>query len=266
MREEPKRSVSTDWEADVEWPEFQERRGITHEVSLQTHKDTLRRHLAGLQVLEIRGAGFDLTPTLVESGNQVVICDLGTVPLVDLRRQLQESDTGEGVVGLVRLDPLRLSPPFCAGGFDALVFHAEPPQVGRQQLDRLLDELTVVLRRGGKLVLSLPSRLGRLRLTLATQVRTGEPLLAADEGPSNDSSGGLATTWGEVKRLLLSRGYEVAEASSANFLSCGNEEVLAGINGDQDRWESFLKTEAIASRAPGAVDGGTQILVVAVRA
>lgn len=65
---------------------------------------------------------------------------------------------------------------------------------------------------------------------------------------------------GELARLAESVGAEVLALSASNWASLADEESLATVEADPDRWARFLGHEVRACREPGALDGGTHIL------
>ena len=53
--------------------------------------------------------------------------------------------------------------------------------------------------------------------------------------------------------------------TASNWASLADEDVVSQLEGDADRWRSFLNHEVAACAEPGAVDGGTHILFAARR-
>ena len=64
--------------------------------------------------------------------------------------------------------------------------------------------------------------------------------------------------WREVEALLGRHPCRIVAASASNFLSIGDEETFAS----DERW---LELELAACREPGALDGGTHIVVAVER-
>ena len=52
---------------------------------------------------------------------------------------------------------------------------------------------------------------------------------------------------------------------TANYLSLGNDALLAALASDAERWSAFMAWEIAACAEPGALDGGTHMIAVARR-
>ncbi|MFW9932667.1 MAG: hypothetical protein ACFFDR_08425, partial [Candidatus Thorarchaeota archaeon] len=70
--------------------------------------------------------------------------------------------------------------------------------------------------------------------------------------------------WNEFREILYNHPIEILDASATNFLSTGStsEEILMEMMKDPKTKEMFLKWELDFCKEPGAIDGGTHMLVV----
>jgi hypothetical protein len=70
--------------------------------------------------------------------------------------------------------------------------------------------------------------------------------------------------WSEYRDILSNHSVEILNASAANYLSNGmfNEEYLTELSNDSEKWNMFLKWELDFCKEPGAIDGGTHMIVI----
>jgi hypothetical protein len=69
----------------------------------------------------------------------------------------------------------------------------------------------------------------------------------------------------ELKELASRTGAMLESVSASNWASLGDQDALAVLEADPDRWSRFLEHEVRACAEPGVVDGGTHILFALTR-
>lgn len=69
--------------------------------------------------------------------------------------------------------------------------------------------------------------------------------------------------WSDLREMVERARGTVRDASASNWASLGDSDALARIEVDPERWARLLRQEIIACREPGALDGGTHVLVAA---
>ena len=70
--------------------------------------------------------------------------------------------------------------------------------------------------------------------------------------------------WSELRGILSEHPVEIVDVSATNFLSNGmaNEEMLARMMNDLEKWRIFLQWELNFSNEPGAIDCGIHMIVI----
>jgi len=242
-------------------------------VSFHVHRHYLERFVQPSdQVLEVGAGAGRFTVQLARLGVRVTAVDISPEQLRLNEEHVAEAGL-EGVVEARHLaDVLDLSR-FEEHAFDATVCYGGPLSWALDGADRALDELLRVTRVGGHVLLSVMSRFGSLRAFLAAAAEEikayglQEMQDIVDTGylPGNHSSLGPMHlyTWAELRAMLERHPCDIVVVSAANFLSIGNDETCERwIRDDPAMWERFLAWEVTACSEPGALDGGTHIVVV----
>lgn len=67
----------------------------------------------------------------------------------------------------------------------------------------------------------------------------------------------------QIPELVGSAGGILLEVAASNWASLGDQDALATLEADLERWRNFLEHEERACHEPGALDGGTHILFAA---
>jgi SAM-dependent methyltransferase len=245
-----------------EWERFDAR--PMDRVGLEVHRRFVHEFVrAGDRVLEAGAGPGRFTLELAEIGATVVVGDISPRQL-ELHRA-KTASVEVSVEDRVLLDVVDLSQ-FGDGEFDAVVCIGGPLSYVLGEADRALAELLRVTRPGGCVLLSVMSLLGAARAffdwfpglieefgwkrAVADVIETGD--LPAD---INEGHVCRLYRWRNLEALLDRHPCRVLAASASNFLSVGRE--------DWD--ERFLEIEIAACREPGALDGGTHILVAVER-
>jgi SAM-dependent methyltransferase len=204
-------------------------------ASLEVHRRFLARFVRpGDRVLEVGAGPGVFTAELARLGATVVVTDLSPVQL-ELNRE----------------------------------------HVGGTPAEAALRGLLRVTRPGGAVVASVMSTLGTWRSGLRGVVALAEKV-GEDANDLVLTTGDLRHVPGaahvcrmfraaEVRALATAAGGQPVAMSASHWASLGDPAALAVLEGDAGRWARFLDHEVAACAEPGALDGGTHVLV-AVRA
>jgi hypothetical protein len=65
----------------------------------------------------------------------------------------------------------------------------------------------------------------------------------------------------EVEELVARCGGQLVARSASNWASLADPTALRTLESDPERWRRFIDHEVAACAEPGALDGGTHILV-----
>lgn len=241
-------------------------------VSFHLHKRLLERFVrAGDEVLEVGAGPGRFTIELARLGARVCVGDASAVQLELNRRKVREAGFEESVVRRAILDLVDLGA-FADGGFDAAVAYGGPVSYVMERADEALAELLRVVRRGGRVLLSVMSLAGATRKFAPGIIRWArersleevEKVLRTGDQTGDISAGHHCHMyrWSELRTLLERHACRVVAASAANWLSVNQQEALREIVDDPAMWQTFLRWEEGLCREPGALDGGTHIIVV----
>jgi len=230
-------------------------------VGLEVHLRLLREHIrAGDRVLDAGAGPGRFTLELARLGARVVAGDISPAQL-ELHAE-KTASVEDSIESRELLDITDLGR-FPDGSFDAALCVGGPLSYVLGEADRALSELLRVTKQGGTVLLSVMSLLGTAR-AFFEQIsglidEFGWQRAVADVFDTGDLDGELNRghvlrmyRWSSLERLLERHPCRVITASAANFLSARN-----------DAWdERLLEIEIQACREPGALDGGTHIVVV----
>lgn len=243
--------------------------------TFHTHNRFLDRYVhPGHSVLEVGAGPGRFTIELARLGARIVIADISPRQLQLNRRHVAQEGLESSIVGRTLANVLSL--PFPDGCFDEVVCYGTLSFLVSRAADALA-ELVRVTTHGGTLLLSVASRFGTVRALLrgvreeiaSDGIDWADVLIASGELPAAHTELGLPMhlfTWTELESLIERKGCEVLAASSANFLSTADADIVTSFADDPSLRERFLEWELEASGQPGAVDGGTQILAALRRA
>jgi len=229
-------------------------------VGLEVHLRLLREHIRkGDRVLDAGAGPGRFTLELARLGAQVVVGDISPAQL-ELHAE-KTASVNDSIESRELLDITDLGR-FPDGSFEAVVCFGGPLSYVLSEADRALSELLRVTKRGGTLLLTVMSLLGTARAffeQLSGLIdEFGWQRAVVDVFETGDLDGELNNghvlrlyRWSSLEQLLGRHPCRVVAASAANFLSARN--------GAWD--ERFLEIEIQACREPGALDGGTHIVV-----
>jgi SAM-dependent methyltransferase len=244
-------------------------------VSLHLHRHYLERLIRPMdRVLEVGAGAGRFTVELARLDARVTVTDISPEQLRLNAQHVEGSDLEGAVEGRHQADVLDLSR-FEDGSFDATVCYGGPISWVLDEADRGVDELLRVTKPGGYVLMSVMSRLGTLQAFLPAAADEIErygleemhDIFETGHLPDNHSSLGPMHlyTWAELRDLLEGHPCDIVVASAANLLSIANDETCERWRvEDPVAWERFLGWEIEACVQPGAIDGGTH-MIVAVR-
>ena len=245
-----------------EWERFDAR--PMDRVGLEVHRRFLREFVAvGDRVLDAGAGPGRFTLDLATIGARVVAGDISPRQL-ELHRE-KTATVEASIEDRVLLDIVDLSQ-FATGEFDAVVCFGGPVSYVLGEADRAVGELLRVTRPGGRVLLGVMSLLGAARaffdffpgmIEEFGWKRAVLDIMATGDLPADVNEGHVCRLyrWSDLQGLLDRHPCRLLAASASNFISIGREE-----------WdERFLEIELAACREPGALDGGTHILVAVER-
>jgi hypothetical protein len=67
--------------------------------------------------------------------------------------------------------------------------------------------------------------------------------------------------WSQLQRLVATSGGQVLAASASSWAALADEATVEALAVEPERWATFLDQEVDVCAEPGALDGGTHLLV-----
>ena len=254
---------------------YGEREWDRHDLSwaartgFEIHCRYLRENVRdGDHVLDVGAGPGRFTIELARLGARVSVGDVSEVQLRLNEERVQAAGYDDAVVSRLKLDVCDLSM-FADGEFDVVVCFGGPLSYVVDRADDAMSELCRVTRPGGRVLLSVMSSLGAMRLFLSQALEERrafgpdhvDHLLASGDLGRQTNRGHECHMfrWRELSELLTRHG-SVLSASATNFLTARDDTVMDSASDDEraqiQRWELDL------CREPGALDAGTHILAV----
>jgi SAM-dependent methyltransferase len=240
-------------------------------VSFELHRRLLARYVApGDRVLEVGAGPGRFTIELADLGATVVVSDLSPVQLGLNAAKVAEAGREHAVEDRVLLDVRDLDA-LGDGSFDAVVAYGGPLSYAFERAEEAFGGCLRVTRPGGVVLASVMATIGSARLFLAGVVdeidahgiepheavlRTGD--LRAMPG---DGHRCRMFRWRELAAMVDRLPGTLLAASASNALSAGDPAAVERLAADPDRWTRLLDWEEELAAEPGALDGGTHILV-----
>lgn len=247
-------------------------RDVAGRVSLEVHRRFLAEHVgAGDRVLEVGAGTGRFTAELASLGATVVVTDLSPVQL-DLNRAHLDGTPAEAAVERRELLDVCDTSRYDDAEFDVVLAYGGPLSYAFEAEEAAVRGLLRVTRPGGRVVASVMSMLGTWRHAFAGVTALAEAV-GEDVNDQVLATGDLRHVGGdhqcrmfrarEVAELVERAGGRVLGMSASNWASLADDDALARVEANPDRWARFLEHEARACREPGALDGGTHVLVAA---
>jgi 2-polyprenyl-3-methyl-5-hydroxy-6-metoxy-1,4-benzoquinol methylase len=244
-------------------------------MALELHRRLLHRHVRpGTRVLEIGAGPGRFTAELAAAGARVTVADLSPVQLALNEATMREAGLADAVDAWVRCD-IRDVSRWGRGVFDAVVAFGGPISYTFEDAERVTAGLLGLLKPGGMLLASLMSTLGSWRIFLPTVVAQIEAGVATMETLERVVRTGdtrhlpeqphICRTFraDEVAAMVESGGGTVVELMASAWCANNSVEQLGVLATDPVLWQRFVGLEEDACARPGALDGGTHILVAA---
>ena len=219
-------------------------------------------------MLEIGAGPGRFTVQLAEMGCQVVVSDISRVQLALNERHVTDAGWEAAVVERRLLDIRDLSSVPDAG-FDTVVAYGGPLSYAFEQAETCLGELLRVVRPGGQIVASVMDLIGTLRTfvgAIPSYAANGRledlkhVMVTGDNRLDEGAHPCRMFRWSEIEAMTRRQECVLLGASASNFLSSGDQQVVAYIEQDEALWDLLLGWEEEYCAEPGALDSGTHLL------
>jgi len=245
-------------------------------VQFYIHRHFLQKYIKdGDRVLEIGPGPGRFTIELAKIGARVALADISNAQLKANEEKVKEAGFEDSIESRHKLDILDLKG-IPDNGFDSTVVFGGPFSYVLEFFDEAMAEVIRVTKPGGVILTSVMSCLGTFHHLIRNVfdewanlgiekfdriVETGDVL---GEMANQSSHQCHMFRWSEYQKALSKHPVEILDVASANFLSTGffNEEYLSELMNDSEKWSMFLKWELDFCKEPGAIDGGTHMIVI----
>ncbi len=240
-------------------------------IKLHVHLHHLRAHIAASdRVLEIGAGAGRFTQVLSHLAASTVVADLSPGQLALNRDHAARLGFGDAIEAWVECDLCRLDTQFEADAFDAVVCYGGPLSYVFDAAPQALEQLRLVVKPGGIVLLSVMSLWGSvhqfLKGVLEVDPAVNRRILATgDLTPATVGPGRHYTHMfrcDELRAALEDARFEVLTMSASNALSTGWGEHLAELSEDGAVWRHLLEMEIEACQQPGCLDAGTHLIAV----
>ncbi len=243
------------------------------------HTDFIKRYVRpGDLVLDAGSGPGRFSIAMVRLGARVTLLDLSDEQLKLARENLEAEGLVHGAEGLVRGDITDLSM-LQDGYFDRVVCFGGALSYVCEQRKNAAAELVRVVKPDGHLLVSVMSRFGaaanvvrRPELDILNDPDGRHLWSILDEGdrpgfpssvPSIDHPPMHLYSADELRDLFGD--CEVLELAGSNVTTFEGSLTLADVEADPKVWDTAVEIERRLNRAPGLVDSGTHIIMVARR-
>jgi SAM-dependent methyltransferase len=241
-------------------------------VSFEVHRRLLALFIRrDSRVLEIGAGPGRFTVELAGLGASIVVTDFSAVQL-DLHRRHVSGTPAERAVESREILDVCDSSRLPADSFDAVVAFGGPLSYAFEDSDEALAGLFRITRSTGMVLASVMSLLGSWRYFLSGVIdetqKVGEiandlVLSTGDLRHFGDKHVCQMFRSTDIEPWVDRSGGSLVAMSSSNWASLADDDLVAQLEGDGDRWGRFLDHEFAACATPGAVDGGTHIIFAA---
>lgn len=244
-------------------------------VAFELHRRMLHRHVRpGMRVLEIGAGPGRFTRELAAVGARITVADISPVQLALNETTIREAGHAHAVDGWVRCD-IRDVSRWRRGEFDAVIAFGGPISYTFEQAEHVTAGLLALLEPGGVLLASVMSLLGSWRIFLPAIVRfvdsgqaTFDDMHAVWRTGDTRHQPGQAHVCRcfrahDVTAMIEAAAGTVIEMSASGWAVHNEPEHIAYLQADPGLWQRFLDMEEQSCATPGALDGGTHILVAA---
>jgi SAM-dependent methyltransferase len=252
-----------------EWTRFES--GVSSPLGLEMHRHHLRRFVrAGDRVLDVGAGPGRFTIELARIGARVTVADISPEQLRLNEEKVTAADAEGAVEERLLADVLDLSR-WRNGAFDATVCFGGPVSYVLDRADDAVAELLRVTRSGGRVLLSVMSRVGpfahalRVVMELAREhgIERTESVVRSGILPPELSRGHLTMRlfrWSELEALLASQPCRLLAASASELSPAAEHELWPQL--EPDLREALVRWELELAAEPGALNAGAHIIAV----
>lgn len=250
-----------------EWSRLED--SIRGRVAYEVHRQFLDRFVRrGDNVLEVGAGPGRFTLELSRLGASVDVTDFSPVQL-ELHREHVRGTPAEAAVKSRELLDICDTARYTDNTFDVVLAYGGPLSYAFEKAQEAFEGLLRITKPGGYVVVSVMSMLGTWKFFL-------NGVLAVAKAAGEDANDKVLTTGdlrhidaahvcqmfraSDITKLVAQSGAELVAMSASNWASLGDNEALAELEADPDRWARFIKHEVAACAEPGALDGGTHTL------
>ena len=275
MKKYDSKLIESHFERDpiLEWERLD--RSPRGKVQFHIHQHYLEKYIKeGDRVLEIGPGPGRFTIEIAKLGAKISIVDISNAQLKFNEEKVKEAGFDDSIEWRRKLDILNLEG-IPDNEFDSTVVFGGPLSYVLEFFDQAMDEVIRVTKPGGTILTSVMSCLGTFHHLIRNVfdewthmgmenfdfiVETGDVLGEMSDQGSHQCH---MFRWSEFQKALFKHPVEILDASAANFLSTGlfNDEYLSELMKDSEKWDIFLKWELDFCKEPGAIDGGTHMIV-----
>ncbi|MHA1303182.1 MAG: class I SAM-dependent methyltransferase [Candidatus Heimdallarchaeaceae archaeon] len=243
------------------------------QVSLYIHKHYLHKYIkSGDRVLDIGAGPGRFTIELAKIGARICVADLSEKQLQLNEEKVKEAGFEASILWRRQMDVIDLSA-IPDNEFDATICYGGPLSYVFDKAPKALSELLRVTKAEGYVFLSVMSMLGTTQLYMDLVldvinkygIEVIEQLIEDGDVVGKVASGNHHChmfRWSELKQMIEEFPCEILVASALNYLSNSHEEVQKEFFTQAELWKAFLKWELDFCKEPGAIDGGTHMIVV----